>query len=431
MKTISGLLQVIVGVVIVGALAVGLVAVFQGMGGTGQAGVAATAALTGQPYPPYPPPQATITTFVVPTMLPPPPTPTFPPIPTPFPTPIVTTIPIYQPPIIPTPPGGTIEPFTIAFHDGMALHVMIGDADNSVVVDIPIQSPLSLISENDHNNIRPWAWGSLSPDKNQLAVVLADSEASTNIYLLNLSNNELRRLTQFGVEPVWSPDGAQIAYRDPRTRGLWVADVSTGLIQEIFPVETDDEWVDFFSWSPDSQKIALVKTILMLETGAIWIVDIHRQSIQLVPEEMHAGNIKWSPVGDHMLFISPAGDHLTPESPLSLWVVDAATGVQKQITQNMTVSGADWSPDGNQIVFTGVNLLEGGTAPYDLWLITKDGSELKRITQDELSDHYPFWASKSNRIIFRKLGVGIWELELSTFSLKQLYAQDVEYIVVR
>ncbi|MGI0017009.1 MAG: TolB family protein, partial [Nitrososphaera sp.] len=283
--------------------------------------------------------------------------------------------------------------------------------------------------------IRPWAWGSLSPDRSQLALVLGDSEAPNNIYLLNLSNRNFQRLAQSGVEPVWSPDGTKIAYRSTQTFGLRIVDVATEEFREIFSVDrtNQDYWVNFFTWSPDSRKIAFIKTVGILEVGEIWVTDAdgEGQAVLLVSEEMAAGNITWSPTEDQILFISEAGEHVTPERPLSLWVVDVGTSGRRQLTQNISFSGANWSPDGDWIVLTGVNMLEGISLTYDLWLIAEDGSNLKRLTNDEASDHNPFWISDVSRVVFRKVGNGIWELNIDTGSFKQLAAQESEYITVR
>ncbi|HLB46162.1 MAG TPA: hypothetical protein VJL59_03960 [Anaerolineales bacterium] len=437
MKRLSDFLQVVLGVAFLAVLALVLVVVFRGVSGSGGADVSAgTQTPAGYPgLEGYPPPETTVATVVVPTPPTEPPTPTSPPVPTPLPTPVVTVIPTSDLPIIPSPTGKAAKPYTIVFQDTSVLHAMTSsDSGAPILLDIPVPPPFSLIASNSRANVRPWAWGSLSPDGTELALVLADNEAPTNIYILNLANRGLRRLAQFGVEPVWSPDGTRIAYRNTQTFGLWVAEVLTGETKEILPTDQTslDNGVNFITWSPDSRRIAFVKPF-ELETGAIWITDVAGEGnpVQLVPEESRAGSINWSPAGSQILFISDTGEHVTPERPLSLWVVDVGTGERRQLTQNITLSGADWSPDGQWIIFTGVNLLEGGSLPYDLWLITKDGNGLRRLTKDEVGDHEPFWTSDPGRVIFRKIGMGIWELNLDTGAFNQLFSQDIEYLTVR
>jgi TolB protein len=296
----------------------------------------------------------------------------------------------------------------------------------------------------------PFQWGSPSPGGQQLALVLSNIEAPSykgekpefSIYLFDLRLGDLRLLVQDGVEPAWSPDGSQIAYRSTRTSGLWVVDVATGSMKEVFAADQAKmrDQVSFMTWSPDSRRIAFVASIAFESIagrglGEMWIVDAAREgeTVQLVPMEMYAGYLNWSPSGDQILFISRSGEHRTPQRPYNLWVVEVETGELRQITQDITNSGDTpiWSADGQWIAFMGTNMLEGRRSQYDLWLVAKDGSELKRLTNDPTNDLHPEWAPGRNRIVFLKRDAGIWEVDLADGTFRQVYLQDTEYVILK
>lgn len=366
------------------------------------------------------------------------PTPTIPPVPTRLPTPVVTRIPTAVPPIIPLPPGEP-EPYTIVYREGSVVRAVDSDGRNDrVVIDIPAQLSRFLVDRS----FLVGTWASPAPDGSRLALVASDFEnldtlprgkqVEFAIYLLDPATRDLRLLVEDGVKPVWSPDGARIAYRSTRTQGLWVVDVATGDTQELFAVgypETEHQ-ADWFTWSPDAQRIAVVKNWGgVANVGGIWIVNVGNggESRQVVSMEMNALGLEWSPTGKDVLFRSRKGERLTPGRPLSIWIVEADTGVQRQLTRNMSAGGGApvWSPDGNWIAFAGTNLLEGEPYQYDLWLISNDGNALARLNNDPATDLNPVWTPDGQRIVFYREGDGIWDVTLRDGSLRQAWDHDV------
>lgn len=417
MRRISNVLILVLAVAAVGLL----VLLFQAVvsGGLGMPLAQATR------QPGYPPPEATVSS---PTPLPiiQPSTWTVPPVSTPLPTPFVTRFPTSRPTIV----SKTTQDYIVIFQEEGALRAFNSNHDNGVRPASRLLPLGSIVPAGRADHVRPWGWGRLSPDGKELALV----SSGYDIHLVDLATNNVRLLVEQGVEPVWSPDGTQIAYRDFDTWSLSIIRADTGEARELFrPQGTGYPGVDFLTWSPDGQRIAFVKPS-DLESGSLWINDVNGESnpIQLVSEDWLVGSVRWSPTGDQILFVSEAGDYITSSRPLNLWVVDATTGKLQQLTQNMSVSGGtpDWSPDGEWIVFTATNVLEGGDLPYDLWIISRDGDKLIRLTDDPESDLYPAWPEEQ-RIVFQKVGAGMWEYDFEAGILNQLYERDSDYVIVR
>ena len=371
-----------------------------------------------------------------------PPTPTIPPVPTRLPTPIVTRIPTAAPPIIPL-PSRELEPYTLVYREGSVIRAVDSDGRHDrIVIDIPAHLSRFLIDPS----FLMGAWVSPAPDGSRLALVVSNFEnldavpggrlPEFAIYLLDSTTRELRLLVEDGVKPVWSPNGDRIAYRSTRTQGLWVVDVATGDAQELFSVgypETENQ-ADWFTWSPDAHKIAVVKNWGgVANVGGIWLVDMATgaEAVPLVEMEMNASSLEWSPTGRELLFLTSVGEHITSERPENLWLIDVESHDRRQLTSNMGVYGGRpiWSSDGNWVFFSGVNLLEGETPAYDLWLVTRYGNDLRRLTSDLAVDLDPLLLPDGIRILFLKRGSGLWEMDLVNGAFRQVYPRDISYTV--
>ena len=85
------------------------------------------------------------------------------------------------------------------------------------------------------------------------------------------------------------------------------------------------------------------------------------------------------------------------ETQGNLMTIPASGGTSTALTTgNQTLVGADWSPDGNRIVFTSTQV--GGTS--HLFIINVDGSGLTQITSGSVGDGGPSWSPNGQRIAF-------------------------------
>lgn len=119
------------------------------------------------------------------------------------------------------------------------------------------------------NNELPGSDPSWSPDSNELVFRMSSTEAEPGgIYRIRKDGTKLRPVLEsdLAFQPQWSPDGKQIAfaYDDGRKETvastLWVMNADGSQARELVPVSADTDRVVALTWSPDSNRIALVST---------------------------------------------------------------------------------------------------------------------------------------------------------------------------
>ncbi|HZS08133.1 MAG TPA: LpqB family beta-propeller domain-containing protein [Blastocatellia bacterium] len=176
----------------------------------------------------------------------------------------------------------------------------------------------------------------LSPDGNSLAWS-SDRSGKFEIYVKPLTpgGRELQ-ITADGdqnLQPAWSPDGKMIAYHSRNRGGIRTVPALGGVVRQLS---------DFGSrpaWSPDGRAVVFQSTGL---------ADLNQAAFSAMP-------------------------------PSTLWLIPARGGPARQITQRGNPPGGHgspaWSPDGKRIVFVSYDL-----GFSEVWSVTPDGKELKRMT---------------------------------------------------
>ena len=193
-------------------------------------------------------------------------------------------------------------------------------------------------------------------------------DAVQTTYLPQLANHyRARRIAQpllterrtqgtLNLAPALTPDGRQIAFFSERNNffvDLWLADAETGRVKRRLvrsTLSTNYESLRFIfssgAFSPDGHAFAIAAK--HEDRDDLVILDVRRNR-----EERRI------------------------EVPLS--------GLQTPA----------WSPDGRQLVFTG---FDGGLS--DLYVINRDGTGLRRLTNDRYADLQPAWSPDGNTIAF-------------------------------
>ena len=311
-----------------------------------------------------------------------------------------------------------------------------------------------------------------SPDGSRIA--FRSEREGGGIFLMGATGESVRRLTDFGFDPAWSPDGKTIAVagepvEDPLARNavskLWLVDSETGerrLLTEGDAVQP--------SFSPSGRQIAYWGLPIGSGQRDLWTVSAasgSQKPVRITNDDAVDWNPFWSPDGKHLYFASDrdgtmglyriAIDEETGEAsgepePIgtpSLWSgffsasrdgrqiayeshaessrievvsLDPATGKtvgnsEPIFAGSLLVRNLDVSPDGNWIAFTSRGRRE------DVFLMRSDGSSLKQLTNDPFKDRGPAWSPDGKRIAFysnRAFRYEIWSIHPDGSSLTQV-----------
>ncbi|WP_118827677.1 DPP IV N-terminal domain-containing protein [Salinibacter ruber] len=100
----------------------------------------------------------------------------------------------------------------------------------------------------------------------------------------------------------------------------------------------------------------------------------------------------WSPNGSRIAFTSDRDE----DGDSEIYTIDPDGSDLKQVTDN-DVSDASlaWSPDGSRIAFS-----SNRDGDDEIYTIDPDGSDLKQVTDQNARDAFPAWSPDGSRIVF-------------------------------
>ncbi|MFL5914853.1 MAG: TolB family protein [Gaiellaceae bacterium] len=218
-----------------------------------------------------------------------------------------------------------------------------------------------------------------------------------DIWSAQANGSDRRRLsTRAGPEfdPSWSPDGSRIAYRDSR-RGInnndeiYVMRSNGTHVRNLTRTRDDNEWSP--SWSPDGKLIAFYR-------GELWVMRPNgtaARAITTVEGEYPA----WSPDGQRIAFMSAQSNAAGPDPNYDVVVVDRDGSHLRKLTNWPGEDGwPAWSPNGKTIAFTSTREA-GGPGRVTLYLMKADGSHKRRLIHG-LSGAYPVWSPGGHMLMF-------------------------------
>jgi TolB protein len=234
-----------------------------------------------------------------------------------------------------------------------------GTPANIFVVNADKNSPEIKLT-NDDLSVRP-VW---SPDGAKVAFIREGK--SGGIFVMDADGTNLRRITQ-GPEGIgtlaWSPDGKYMAYEVRSVRNL--NQTSIVLDRQIYLVNLEGDARPYLlasdgalpSWSPDGHQIAFTS---IRRTGPDkWATSVSVVSVNAgsAPHMLidNARSLSWAPDGQHILYVA------TASPKLELFVADPDGSNPRRISdKRYDVISAAWSPDGKHIAFSSTRLVDAG-----------------------------------------------------------------------
>jgi Tol biopolymer transport system component len=327
------------------------------------------------------------------------------------------------------------------------------------------KNPVNLTKDSIVDDTQP----ALSPDGEQIA--FRSDRDGGGIFVMGATGENAKRITDFGYDPAWSPDGREIVFAltvaNAETRlsaqsQLFVVNVATGQNHPITP-QTGNAVQP--RWSPHGYRVAYWEQV----QGRVDVSTIPAgggEAVRVTNDASTHWNPVWSPDGAYLYFASDRGgsmnlwrvpidersgkvlgemEPVTTPSTYAAHISFSRTGrqmayVQRNYSANVYRVGFDPeretagqpmpvtqgsrrasspspSPDGEWIAF------HDQMKQDDIFVVRKDGSGLRQLTADPYNDRRPMWSPDGKLIAFHSNRGGkfdIWTIRPDGSGLRQL-----------
>ncbi len=240
---------------------------------------------------------------------------------------------------------------------------------------------------------------------------------------------------EFVGAPALSPDGRSVVYPltkineklNRRQTTLWIVPYDGSAAPRPLTSETASSSSPQFS--PDGKMLAFISARGEGARAQIWLLPLDGggEPRRLTDLKNGVTSFKWSPQGDRFVVVSRTGPSDKGKSPSDvrhyttirykfndsgwfddkrshIFVVDAATGAAKQITDGQDWDDTDpqWSPDGKTIAFVSDRTGKAyeDSRNTDVFTIPAAGGSLTRISDHAEADNSPRYSPDGKWIAF-------------------------------
>ena len=212
---------------------------------------------------------------------------------------------------------------------------------------------------------------------------------------------------RFAGAPAWRSDGKRVAIA-MFTEANWsyttfILDLQTRQVENLTAKTPKDLVHASVVWSPDGRWIGYTGyyedspenfDVFKQNVGSGKVVNLTNSP------KHHDSQPSWSPDGKKVVFSSRRDREETSDSEDFIYIMDVDGKNEVQLTDDYPASDSypQWSPDGKKIAF----LSYGRTGPYriDLYLMDPDGSNIERLTFDELQKSSAGWSPDGKWLIY-------------------------------
>jgi len=288
-----------------------------------------------------------------------------------------------------SPDGGSIAFVRIMSGDtGIFVIPALGGLERRVVSGNVGQSHLSRIS-----------W---SPDAKRLAYSGYGPQGGERIYVLSMASLKIEPLSPApdcldAIEPAFSPNGTQLALvclSSSKVYGIYVVDVPNGPVRRLTSVMGDPQGL---TWSADGKRIVFSNDIG--RGGELWELTLDGRQTQL-PFGENGSTPAVAATGSRMAYVRS-------QNTTNIWRMDLAavhpeTSAVKLIYSTRAQGNPRYSADGAHIAFQ-----SNRSGSTEIWLTDGSGNEPLRLTSfNGAWTDTPSWCSDGRRIAFDSTASG-------------------------
>ena len=353
-----------------------------------------------------------------------------------------------------------IELFPTLAPDGKTFAFVASESGNR---DIYVQrvdgrAAINITSDSLEDDSQP----AFSPDGSQIA--FRSERDGGGIFVMGVTGESVRRLTDFGHNPSWSPDGRRIVVATEdvelsphirqRTSELWLIDTGTGAPRAIIQAKTSGmgfgRETDAVqpSWSPHGKRIAFWGISNALGQRDLWTIapdaaQPKQTIVRVTSDPAMNWNPVWSPDGKYLYFGSDR------DGSLNLWRVamdeesGKPTGAPEPVSLPASLTGNfAFSQQGEmvyvaltrsnrllalpfdansgvtgepRVLFGGSQQIgsfqaspdgrsfaftAGGSMQEDLFIAAANGTRVRQLTNDAAKDRSPMWSPDGKTLYF-------------------------------
>ena len=243
-----------------------------------------------------------------------------------------------------------------------------------------------------------------SPDRTHLVFDFPDDRGNEHIATVRLDGSDYTQLTTgtgFFADPAYSPDGATIVFSHSAVREddegfatrLWVMGSDGGDHRALLaPEDAGSDWEPIFS--PDGSQIAFTREIDRsgVVVSAIHVANADGTDVRAITEfDDYVEHPRWSPDGSTIVYNLETPAELRHDPRNGIWTVLSSGGAPEQLLpsdERFHVYKPDYSPDGSQVLF--------GCAPRhstneDLCVMDADGTDIRQIMRTPEPENHGVW----------------------------------------
>jgi serine/threonine protein kinase/Tol biopolymer transport system component len=263
--------------------------------------------------------------------------------------------------------------------------------------EAPVHATFTRLTDQEGSETFP----SISPDGNFFVYARATSPDNLDLYLQRVQGGNPINLTADSAasdtQPAYSPDGGMIAFRSERGGGgIFVMGATGESVRRLSEIGYNP------SWSPDGKEVVvategITSPAWRSSVSQLWRIRVEDGSRRLVTPG-DAVQPSWSPHGQRIAYWGiPDG-----KAQRDLWTLPVAGGKSLQVTDDAYLNWSPvWSPDGRYLYYASDR---GGS--MNLWRIPIDEDSGKvrgapePVTTPSASSGLPSLAKSGRRILY-------------------------------